>query len=122
VSNPAIRGVGPLFFGSGHRRVAHGDGPEYHSCAMFIVKWNGPAPDDKREWIDVLRDTLAAELGSYRVVFQQGQDGWRFTLEWRPDDQLNEDGLIANSPDSVAFNIYQSLLDAGKPLEPGWTP
>lgn len=89
---------------------------------MFIVKWEGQPPPDKAEWIEVLRDTLASELGSYRVVFQPGSEGWRFTLEWRPDDQVREDGLIANSPQSVAFNIYQGLLDAGKALEPGWTP
>lgn len=89
---------------------------------MFIVKWEGSAPKDKPEWIQVLRDTLASELGSYRVTFQPGHEGWRFTLEWRPDEQPREDGLIANSPDSVAFNIYQSLIDAGKPLEPGWSP
>jgi hypothetical protein len=89
---------------------------------MFIVKWEGVPPEDKPEWIQVLRETLASELGSYRVVFEPGQEGWRFSLEWRPDDQLHEDGLIANSPDSVAFNIYQAMLDAGKPMEPGWTP
>ena len=89
---------------------------------MFIVKWEGAPPEDKLAWIEVLRDTLASELGSYRVVFQQGRKGWHFNLEWRPDDQLHEDGLIANSPDSVAFNVYQGLIDAGKPLEPGWTP
>ena len=55
-------------------------------------------------------------------MFQPGHDGWRFSVEWRPDDQLRDDGLIANSPDSVAFNVYQGLIDAGKPLEPGWTP
>jgi len=89
---------------------------------MFIVRWNGSPPQDKREWIEVLRDALASELGSYRILFQPGPAGWRFRLEWRPDDQLRDDGLIANSPDSVAFNIYQGLIDAGKPLEPGWTP
>jgi hypothetical protein len=89
---------------------------------MFIVKWEGDPPEDKPEWIQILRDTLSSELGSYRVVFEPGHEGWRFALEWRPDEQIHDDGLIANSPDSVAFNIYQALLDAGKPLEAGWTP
>lgn len=89
---------------------------------MFIVKWDGPPPPDKAEWIEILRDTLASELGSYRIVFEPGNEGWRFSLEWRADDQVRDDGLIANSPQSVAFNIYQGLLDAGKALEPGWTP
>jgi hypothetical protein len=89
---------------------------------MFIVRWDGPPPEDKPDWIEILRDALASELGSYRVLFQRGSEGWRFTLEWRPDDQPHDEALIANSPDSVAFNIYQGLIDAGKPLEPGWTP
>jgi hypothetical protein len=89
---------------------------------MFIVRWEGTPPRDKQEWIDVLRQTLASELGSYRILFRRGRQGWRFTLEWRPEDQMRDDGLIANSPQSVAFNIYQGLTDRAKPLEPGWRP
>ena len=92
------------------------------TTAMFIVRWDGGAPTDKGEWIEILRETLAAELGSYRVVFHPGPVGWRFALEWREDDQVDDQGLVANSPDSVAFNILSGLLDAGKPIEPGWTP
>jgi hypothetical protein len=89
---------------------------------MFIVRWDGEPPADKTEWIEILRHTLASELGSYRVLFQPGNGGWRFSLEWRPEEQPEDEALIANSPDSVSFNIYQAMIDAGKPLEPGWTP
>ena len=41
---------------------------------MFIVKWDGPPPPDKAEWIEILRDTLASELGSYRIVFEPGDE------------------------------------------------
>jgi hypothetical protein len=89
---------------------------------MFIVKWEGASPPDKGEWIDILRDVLASELGSYRIVFRQQQAGWRFALDWRPDDQVGDDVLVANTPDSVAFNIYMGLADRGKPVDPGWRP
>lgn len=46
--------------------------------AMFIVAWEGKAPPDKAKWIQILREVLAAELGSYRVVFTKGARGWRF--------------------------------------------
>jgi hypothetical protein len=89
---------------------------------MFIVRWDGGAPADKAEWIEILRETLASELGSYRVVFHRGSGGWRFALEWRPDDQVDDEGLIANSPNSVAFNILRGMIDQGKPIEPNWSP
>ena len=92
------------------------------TTAMFIVRWDGGAPVDKEEWIEILRETLASELGSYRVVFHPGTGGWRFAIEWREDEQFDDQGLIANSPDSVAFNILHGLVDAGKPIEPGWAP
>jgi hypothetical protein len=89
---------------------------------MFIVKWDPKPPPDKQEWVEVLRRTLASELGSYRVLFRKGKAGWRFAVEWRPDHQLRDDGLIANTPETVAFNIYQGLVERAKPLEPGWRP
>jgi hypothetical protein len=89
---------------------------------MFIVKWAGRPPGDKEEWITILRDTLASELGSYRVVFKHSGSGWRFDLEWRADERAGDDGLIANTPDSVAYNIYVNLADGGKPVDPGWRP
>ena len=89
---------------------------------MFIVKWVGHAPADKAEWMGILRETLASELGSYRVVFRRERDGWRFKLEWHEDERAREEGLIANSPESVAYNIYVNLAGGGKPLDPGWRP
>jgi hypothetical protein len=88
---------------------------------MFIVKWEGEPPPDKADWIDILREALAGELGSYRVVFRRGRDGWRFDLEWRPGP-ASEEAVIANSPESVAFNIFSMLSGSGKPLDLGWKP
>ena len=87
---------------------------------MFIVAWDGNAPLDKAEWIGILREVLAAELGSYRVVFKKGPRGWRFTLEWRQDERASDEPLIANTPESVAYNIYLSLAGSGKPIDPTW--
>jgi hypothetical protein len=89
---------------------------------MFIVSWLGGSPHDKGEWIQILRDILASEFGSYRIVFTRGRRGWRFALEWRRGDEASDDALIANSPESVAFNIYVGLIGAGKPLDPTWKP
>jgi hypothetical protein len=89
---------------------------------VFIVKWEGKAPPDKAGWIAVLRNTLAAELGSYRVVFRHSGKGWRFTLEWREDEHARDEGLIANTPESVAYNIYVNLAGEGKPVDPTWKP
>jgi hypothetical protein len=90
---------------------------------MFIVAWEGTPPPDKAEWTEILREVLAGELGSYRVVFRNKGRGWRFELEWRDDGRANGDGeVIANSPDSVAYNIYVNLAGSGKPLDAGWRP
>ena len=89
---------------------------------MFIVTWLGGAPPDKLEWIDILREVLAGELGSYRVVFRKARGGWRFDLEWREDVRAHDESLIANTPESVCYNIYVNLAGGGKPLDPGWKP
>jgi hypothetical protein len=89
---------------------------------MFIVAWEGTAPPDKDEWTKVLREVLAGELGSYRVVFRRGPRGWRFELEWRDDGRSGDGELVANSPDSVGYNIYVNLAGGGMPLDPGWRP
>jgi hypothetical protein len=89
---------------------------------MFIVAWEGKAPPDKADWIRVLREVLASELGSYRVVFSQAKRGWRFTLEWREDEPSRDESLVANSPESVAYNIYVSLAGSGKPIDATWKP
>jgi hypothetical protein len=91
-------------------------------AGMFIVAWEGTAPPDKAEWIRILREVLAAELGSYRVVFRKAAQGWRFALEWREGEPAAGDAVIANSPESVAYNIYVNLAGDGKPMDPGWKP
>ena len=89
---------------------------------MFIVAWEGAPPQDKAEWTEILREVLAGELGSYRVVFHRAARGWRFELEWRDDGRTGDTEVVANSPDSVGYNIYVNLAGNGKPLDPGWRP
>ena len=89
---------------------------------MFIVRWEGGGPDDKAGWMAVLREALSGELGSYRVCFLRSEKGWRFVLDYRPESHPEGDVVVANSPESVAFNIQQLLLDGGMPLDPDWTP
>jgi hypothetical protein len=89
---------------------------------MFIVAFEGAPPPDKPEWIEILREVLAAELGSYRVVFKKKARGWRFALEWREDERAGDEALIANTPESVAYNIYVTLAGSGKPIDPTWRP
>jgi hypothetical protein len=89
---------------------------------MFIVKWAGAGPPDRAEWISVLREALSGELGSYRVTFFRQDKGWRFTLDYRPEERPQEELVMANSPETVAFNIHQLLLSHGKPIDPTWVP
>lgn len=91
--------------------------------AVFIVAWEGTPPPDKDEWTGILREVLAGELGSYRVVFRNSGRGWRFDLEWRDDGRSDGDGeVVANSQESVRYNIYVNLAGSGKPLDAGWRP
>jgi len=89
---------------------------------MFIVKWEGKAPADKKEWVVVLREVLSGELGSYYVCFRRGPKGWRFALDWRPEARTREEDLVTNTPDSVAYNLFEVLLERGKPVDRGWDP
>ena len=89
---------------------------------MFIVRWEGGGPEDKAEWVAVLREALSGELGSYRVCFLRGDEGCRFVLDYRPESHPEGEEVVANSPETVAFNIQQLLLDSGKPLDADWTP
>ena len=89
---------------------------------MFIVKWEGGGPEDMAEWVAVLREALSGELGSYHVRFYEAEAGWRFTLDHRAEESPPDDAVMTNSPESVAFNIYQLLSDCGKPIDPTWTP
>jgi hypothetical protein len=90
---------------------------------MFIVSWKGRGPADRAEWIAILREALSAEMGSYRVSFFQAERGWRFTLDYRPEEERpGDDMVMANSPETVAFNIHQLLSERGKPIDPTWVP
>ena len=32
------------------------------------------------------------------------------------------EAVVANSPESVAYNIYVNLAGSGKPMDPSWKP
>jgi len=89
---------------------------------VFIVAWEGRPPPDKAQWVRILREVLAAELGSYRVVFRRNAAGWRFSIEWREDEEAGKEALVSNSPESVAYNIYVHLAGGGLPLDASWRP
>ena len=83
----------------------------------------GRRPRTRPSGSEILREVLAAELGSYRVVFKQGRPG----LALRPRvargrAQRATTALIANTPESVAYNIYVNLAGSGKPIDPTWRP
>jgi hypothetical protein len=87
---------------------------------MFMVAWEGKAPGDKAEWIEALKGVFAGAVGTYRVTFRPGANGWRLDLECR-DDALGDDAaVIANSPDTIRFNLVQALVEQGKPVDPEW--
>jgi hypothetical protein len=87
---------------------------------MFMVKWDGEPPSDKQEWMDILKDVFASTYGSYRVRFYPGAKGWKFKLEFREDLGMAEGEILANSAESVRFNVYQALVERGKPLDVNW--
>jgi hypothetical protein len=86
---------------------------------MFIVSWKSEPPEDKDDWIVVLREVMSGAGGSYRIWFYQGPKGWKFDFEWR-EDAAGDEGMLANSPDTLRFNLYQSLLARGKAMDPDW--
>ncbi len=89
---------------------------------MFIVTFAGGAPKDKAEWIAILSEAMNGELGGYRVRLFRVEKFWRFTLDWCPNTDPQGEPVVANSPNAVAFNIYQMLKDGGKPVDPNWSP
>jgi len=85
----------------------------------MVVAWQGEdPPPDKAAWIDVLREALAEEDGSYWVRFHREPEGWRFDLECRRADEPRFQG----AGESVALHVYTLLVESGKPLDPGWRP
>jgi hypothetical protein len=89
---------------------------------MFIVHWEGQTPEDKAEWIAILREVFAGEVGSYRVSFFLAERGWRFRLDYRADTDPRDELVMANSPDTVAYNVHRVLSERGKPIDPTWLP
>jgi hypothetical protein len=84
---------------------------------MFIIRWESEPPPDREAWITELRRVLASCTGSYHLRFKQGERGWRFDWECREDLGPPAEGVIGNSPDSVRFNIQQTLLSLGVRVE-----
>ncbi len=87
---------------------------------MFILQWKGRPPDDSEDWVRILREVFSGTTGSYRIWFHRGEHGWKFDFEWREDLGTPGEGLVANSPDSLRFNVFQALTEQGKPLDPDW--
>jgi len=87
---------------------------------MVMVRWDGEPPPDKMEWIQILGQVFASTYGSYRVRFYPGEAGWKFSLECRKDLGIQEGEILANSAESVRFNLYQALVERGKPLDSNW--
>ena len=87
---------------------------------MVMVRWDGEPPSDKLEWIEILSDVFASTYGSYKVRFYPGSEGWKFSLECREDLGMPEGEIVANSADSIRFNLYQALVERGKPLDSNW--
>jgi hypothetical protein len=87
---------------------------------MFMVAWEGRPPGDKAEWIDAIRSVFAGATGTYRVRFRPGTNGWRFEIDCR--DEIPPEGMdvVANSPDTIRFNLVQALREKGKPIDPDW--
>ena len=85
-----------------------------------MVAWEGKPPGDKAEWIAAVKAVFAGASGTYRITFRPGSNGWRLDLECS-DDVLDENvDVIANSPDTIRFNLVQALVEQGKPMDPDW--
>lgn len=89
---------------------------------MFIVRFDGGAPEDKAEWIAILGEALAGELGAYRVRLYRAEKGWRFSLEWRPEPGRQGQALGADGAPAAALSLYRLLEQRGKPVDPSWRP
>jgi len=88
---------------------------------MFMVRWDGDPPADRAEWMKAMRPVFEGAAGAYHVRFYRGEAGWKFDLEWRPDPRA-EEAMLANSAESVRFNLHLALIEQGKPLDPHWEP
>jgi hypothetical protein len=86
---------------------------------MFMVSWEGRPPGDKAEWIEVIKSVFSGATGTYLVRFRPGANGWRFDIDVH-DDPLEGTEVIANSPDTIRFNLVQALKEKGKPVDADW--
>jgi hypothetical protein len=86
---------------------------------MFMVAWEGQAPQDKAEWIRAMRPVFAGSAGTYRVKFLRGARGWRIHVACENAGEDRGD-VIANGPDTIRFNLLQALRECQKPVDPDW--
>ncbi len=84
-----------------------------------MVRWDGTPPADRAEWIRAMAPVFEGAAGAYHVRFYRGPSGWKFDLEHRPDPAA-DGALLANSPESVRYNLHALLREQGKPLDPDW--
>jgi hypothetical protein len=87
---------------------------------MFMVAWEGKAPKDRAEWMEILQAVFAGAAGTHRLRFHPGPNGWWFELESRDDMALEDSEMVANGPDTIRFNIAVALRERGKPIDPDW--
>jgi hypothetical protein len=87
---------------------------------MFIVRWDGDPPQDRQEWVQIVREVLLGASGSYTIRFYPSEAGWKFELDWREDLGTVDQDMVANTPGSVKFNLHETLKQKGKPVAPDW--
>jgi hypothetical protein len=86
---------------------------------MFMVAWEGQAPQDKGEWMQAMRPVFAGSAGTYRVKFLRGPRGWRIHVDCEDAGEERGD-VIANGSDTIRFNLVQALRECQKPVDPDW--
>lgn len=86
----------------------------------FIVSWESEPPENRLEWISVVRDVVDSSAGSYRIRFWQEPKGWRFDLEQRLDLGEPATDVIVNTSEAVRFNLHYVLWERGFPIDPDW--
>jgi protein TonB len=88
----------------------------------MMLRWEGGAPPDGQEWIDVLSEVLGEESGFYWVRFYREPGGWRFDLERRCEPGPDGWSTYRRADESTALRVFTSLVEKGKRLDPSWSP
>ena len=89
---------------------------------FMVLRWERGAPSDAHEWIDALYDALGDEESYYWVRFYREPGGWRFDLERHGESPgPNEWSSYRRADESAALRVFTTLIERGKPLDPGWS-